>query len=116
MPSLCGFNILIIDSTEALPLRDRLMRAGAKVHVVSPAGAVVLARQKLIDAAFLLFGLGADSRELCKQLRASGVEIIVTGGDDLPERQKIQRRTVQQELPPSLRLCGPEPPNRIYVH
>ncbi len=91
MACLSGFNILIIDYPEAYQLRTSLILSGAVVHVVSPRGALMLARQRRIDAAFVGFGVDAETRALCEQLTELGVgQIIVTPGNvDADHRQML---------------------------
>jgi hypothetical protein len=92
MTSLSGFNILIIDFPEAHQLRASLMATGATVHVLSPGGALILAGNRHIDAAFVCFGVGPETRRLCERLNALGVgQIILTPGDVSTERQDEER-------------------------
>ena len=53
MIDLSDYTILIIECSGACTLRQRLINAGASVHVVKPAGALTWARCKKIDAAFI---------------------------------------------------------------
>jgi hypothetical protein len=103
MPYLSGFTIIIIDFPEAFQLRERLSRAGATVHVVSPGGALILARHKRIDAAFIGFDLASGTHPLREALRSLGVrQIIVTAGDCAEDRLKEERRRG---------MLGSEPPH-----
>ena len=80
--ALSGFNIVIIDFADAYELGKRLSRAGATVHIVGRGGALVLARNKRIDAAFITFGVDADTRRFCERLIEFGIgKIIFTAGD-----------------------------------
>ena len=82
MPPLSGFTILVIDFPEAHLLRASLIGAGARVHVVTPRGALILAGHRRIDAAFVGFGVDAETRRLCEELTDLGVgQIIVTAGN-----------------------------------
>jgi hypothetical protein len=91
MRCLSDFNIIIVDFADAYQLRASLMSAGATVHVVSPGGALVLARHKRIEAAFV--GIAEwRARRLCEQLSALGVrQIIVTADEVGSERLRVER-------------------------
>ncbi len=105
MPSLSGFTIIIIDFPEAFQLRASLMRAGATVHVVGPGGALILARHKRIDAAFIGFDLASATHPLREALRKLGVgQVIVTAGDCADDRLKVEReRGMLGNEPPRVR-------------
>ena len=91
MTNLSGINIIIVDFGDAYQLRASLMSAGATVHVVSRGGALVLARHKRIDAAFVDFDAWRDPH-LCEQLSALGVrQIIVTADEVGSELPKMER-------------------------
>jgi hypothetical protein len=97
MTLLSGFNIVIIDFPEACELRASLMRAGATVHVVSRGGALILARNRRIDAAFVGFGVDAVSRRLCEELTCMGVgQIILTAGDTTAKRAQKEREMIPE--------------------
>lgn len=103
MACLSGFTIIIVDFPEAFQLRASLMSAGATVHVVSPRGALILARHKRIDAAFIGFDLAARTHPLREALRSLGVgQVIVTAGDCAEDRLKEERRRA---------MLGNEPPH-----
>lgn len=97
MTDLTGSKILIIDFPEACHLRARLMSAGAIVHVVTPAGALHLARTTRIDVAFVGFSLDSATRHLCEQLTTLGVSQIILGSNDVDsERLAAQRAMLPQ--------------------
>jgi hypothetical protein len=103
MANLSGFKIIIVDFADAYQLRASLMSAGATVHVLSPAGALVLARHKRIDAAFIGFDLAARTHPLREALSSLGVgQIIVTAGDCAEDRLKVEREKG---------MLGNEPPH-----
>ena len=91
MADLSGFNIIVVDYADAFQLRASLMSAGATVHVVSPGGALILARHRRIDAVFVGVAMWRE-RHLCEQLTALGVgQIIVTADEVGSERAKVER-------------------------
>lgn len=115
MTQLSSFNILIIDYPGACDLRARLIRSGATVHVVSAAASIVLARQKRIDAAFVGFGLDADTVQLCEHLRDLGVsQIVVAPGD--PSVDHVSHRGIFSQLGPAPPFLRTDRPGRLYVH
>jgi hypothetical protein len=79
MTNLSGFNVLIVDAaySEACDLRTTLLLAGAEVHVVGKTAALILARQKRIDAAFIPFSLDEEKCRLRQQLTELGVGRII---------------------------------------
>ena len=79
MTDLSGFNVLIVDAaySEACDLRTTLLLAGANVHVVGKTAALILARQKRIDAAFIPFSLDEEKCRLREQLTELGVGRII---------------------------------------
>lgn len=80
--NLSGFSVLIVDFIDAYELGKSLTRAGATIHIVSRGGALVLARNKRIDAAFVNFGVDEDTRRLCEELTGLGVkQIVITPGN-----------------------------------
>ena len=64
------YTVLIIDFPGACTLRERLLPTGASVHVVSSAAALIWARVKKIDAAFISFD--DASTKPCEQLAGLG--------------------------------------------
>jgi len=99
--SLSGFSVLIIDFVDAYE-RKALTRAGATVHIVSRGGALVLARNKRINAAFVNFGVDEDTRRLCEELTALSVgQIVITPGNVSSERMTVARESL-----PSIMLAA----------
>lgn len=74
------YTVLIIDFPGACTLRERLLPTGASVHVVSSAAALIWARVKKIDAAFISFD--DASTKLCEQLAGLGVRPIIVSADE----------------------------------
>jgi len=111
MIDLSGHTILIIDFSGACKLRERLLAAGAAVHVVKPAGALTWARCKKIDAAFI--SLEDASKELCGQLTALGARPIIMTTEDMTEAASSSTSWRS--------ILGPEParrsePSGPYLH
>ena len=111
MIGLSYYNVLIIDFPGACCLRERLVAAGASVHVASPAAGLIWAQAKKIDAAFVSFE--SASTRLCEQLAALGVSQIIVTAEDT---------TGVAAAPTSWRsLLGPHPARRMepagnYLH
>jgi hypothetical protein len=78
MAHLSGYHILIIDFPGACNLREKLVRAGACVHVATERGAMILARTKLIDAAFIAFDPAITPVGLGERLIQLGVRQIIS--------------------------------------
>ena len=92
MTHLFGISVLIINCADACELRASLLRAGAAVHVVTRDGALILARSRHIDAAFVGFGVDGDTHRFCEKLTSMHVrQIIVTPGDSTAERAQKER-------------------------
>jgi hypothetical protein len=113
--SLSGLHIVIIDFADAYELGKSLTRAGATVHIVSRGGALMLARNKRIDAAFVNFGVGEDTRLLCEQLTALGVRQIITTPGNVGSAQQTANREVLPKLAFSLaRIAKREEPSCLH--
>jgi len=111
MIDLSDYTILIIECSGACTLRERLINAGASVHVVKPAGALTWARCKKIDAAFI--SLEDASNELCAQLTLSGAKPIIMASEDMAD--------VASSSTSWRSILGPEPARRSdtsssYLH
>ena len=94
------YRILVVDapSTRACNLRDALMRAGAKVHVASSAGAAQMLIERLhFHTAFVAYdaGMGGDLgdfelNEFCAALTKRNISYILTGSSgDLPSVKPV---------------------------
>jgi hypothetical protein len=81
MTNLCDFTVIIVDFPGAYALREHLISTGARVHVVSPAGALIWARARKIDAAFV--SSENVSSQLGEQLTSLGVKQVFVPPDDL---------------------------------
>jgi CheY-like chemotaxis protein len=82
MGSLSGLTLLIFDESKnnAVHLRHCLVRGGATVHTVSaPSAALMLARNKRIDTAFLDLVSEGGCPELVEELRSLKIPVIFTG-------------------------------------
>jgi hypothetical protein len=71
--------VLIVDFPGACSLRDQLLPTGARVHVVSPAAALLWAQAKKIDAAFI--SVEDASSRLRDQLATLGVRQVFVSPD-----------------------------------
>jgi hypothetical protein len=117
MAHLSGYNILIIDFPGAFDLRERLVRAGACVHVVTDVGAMVLARSKTIDAAFIGIDAAGGADRLGERLSRVGVgQIIRTAEDPVAAPARYPAASTSW-----LSLLGPSPVRRMqpagaYLH
>jgi hypothetical protein len=80
MTNLCDFTVLIVDFPGAYALREHLLLTGARVHVVSPAGALIWARARKIDAAFI--SSENVSSHLGDQLTSLGVRQVFVPPDN----------------------------------
>src|SRR5262249_7104032 len=76
------YTVLIVDFAGACRLREQLLAAGASVHVINPAAALIWAQCKKIDAAFI--SIDDASTALCEQLKVLGVRPIIVTADDAP--------------------------------
>jgi hypothetical protein len=114
MAHLSGYNILIVDFPGACDLREKLVRAGACVHVVTDVGAMILARTKKVDAAFISFDSPACADRLGDRLIHLGVGQIIRTAEAPSARMAA--------APTSwLPLLGPTPARRMqptgaYLH
>jgi len=80
MLELSNHTVLIVDFAGACRLREHLLSTGVRVHVINPAAALIWARCKKIDAAFI--SIDDASTALCEQLKALGVRPIIVTADD----------------------------------
>ena len=83
MSELNGYQILIVESfaTDSSQLRNVMLSHGAHVHVFNNAtSALVMARQKRIDAAFIQYD-DCTNQELCAYLSQLSVPVIFTATD-----------------------------------
>jgi PleD family two-component response regulator len=74
--------ILVVDAptTRACVLREALVRAGAKVHVVSSAGAALMLINRLrIHTAFVAYDMGVGLKDFCAALTERNIPYILTG-------------------------------------
>jgi len=117
MAHLSGYNILIIDFPGAFELREKLVRADACVHVVTDVGAMILARTKKIDAAFIGFDPAGGADRLGERLICVGVGQLIRTAED---SMAAPARTVAASTS-WLSLLGPIPARRMqpagaYLH
>ena len=77
MTNLSRYTVLLVDLHDACPLRERLLGAGATVHVATSHGAPLWASTKKIDAAFIGFDAPTVGL-LTQELAALGVRVIMT--------------------------------------
>ena len=82
MTILANTRILVVDAptTRACNLREALVRAGAKVHVVHSAGAAMMLVNRLqIHTAFVAYDMGVGFQEFCAALTQHNIPFILTG-------------------------------------
>jgi PleD family two-component response regulator len=82
MTILSNTRILVVDAptTRACNLREALVRAGAKVHVVSSAGAAMMLINRLkIHTAFVAYDMGVGFQDFCAALTQHNIPFILTG-------------------------------------
>lgn len=80
-----NYRILVVDAptTRACNLREALVRAGAKVHVVStPRAALMLINRLSIHTAFVAYDMGVATNEFCSALTERKIPYILTGSSD----------------------------------
>jgi CheY-like chemotaxis protein len=97
--TLSDFHLLIVDtpSTRACILREALMRAGCKVHVVgSAAAALTMVQRCRIDTAFVADAAGGNLRGLVEALEDLRIPCVFTGSSfDRPQRKPSEHAALR---------------------